>query len=577
MWYQALACDFDGTLATRDRLDPDATAALIRAREAGLRLMVVTGRPFFELLRVCERLDLFDAVVAENGAVIYFPDSGTVRDQGPPPPHRLASELDRRGVSYQVGRVIMATARGDEALVGEALTAAGVTRDLIYNRDSLMLLPPGVSKGNGVERVLATLGLSFHDVLGIGDAENDLDLFRACGWSGCPGDAVESVRRQADWVFPGRDGKAVAAAIVGPILHGQLPVHRSPRHRIGIGWVIESSELVAIPARGVNVLITGDPLSGKSWLAGALVERLVEARYAVCILDPEGDYWALARLSGAQSVEIHDEAAMVQSLSRFERDPSACLVADLSLAPRERRPSIVGAALEAIRELRRRRGRPHWVVIDEAHEALREGGVTDQVAGMEDKGFVLATYRPARLRASVMAALDVFIVGRTSALDQAASLGARLGPELGRRASAVVPRLPSGEFLVVQPDQAGEWIPLTFMAPPRQTAHVRHHQKYADTCVPPDRRFFFRRPDGGVVAAADSLDSFRRAVLEVDEATLAHHVNHGDFSRWVSDVFSDRELARQLRKMEARGHRGEVSDLRAAIDGLITLRYGPER
>jgi hydroxymethylpyrimidine pyrophosphatase-like HAD family hydrolase len=574
--FKTLACDFDGTLASEDRLHPDAAAALTRAREAGLRLLLVTGRTFFELVRVCERLDLFDAVVAENGAVIYFPGSAMIRDQGPPPPNRLAAELDRRGISYQVGRVIMATARGDEHEVREALRAARVSRDLIYNRASLMLLPPGVSKGNGVERALEMMGLSFHDVLGIGDAENDLDLFRACGWSGCPGDAVESIRQQADWVFPGHDGQAIGAAIAGPILGGALPVHRSPRHRIGIGWVVETSELVAIPARGVNVLISGDPLSGKSWLTGALVERLVEARYAVCVLDPEGDYRVLAHQPGARWVEIHDETAMVRALARFEHEPSACLLADLSLVSRERKPSIVGAALGAIRELRRRRGLPHWVVVDEAHDPLQPGGVRDDAAGIEDKGFCLATYRPSWLRPSVMDAMDVFIVGRTTAPEQAAAVTARLGPDLAPGAIGVLPQLPIGEFLVVEPEQGGGWTPLTFVAPPRQTAHVRHHKKYADTSVPRERRFIFRRPDGEVVGEADSLHGFRRAVLAVDDATLGHHVGRGDFSRWVLDIFSDRELARQFRKLEARRRRGEVSELRAVIDRLITLRYGPE-
>ncbi len=86
MIFKALACDFDGTLASGDRLHPEAIAALLRAREAGLRVFLVTGRTFFELVRVCERLDLFDAVVAENGAVLYFPDSAVIRDQGPPRP-----------------------------------------------------------------------------------------------------------------------------------------------------------------------------------------------------------------------------------------------------------------------------------------------------------------------------------------------------------------------------------------------------------------------------------------------------------------------------------------------------------
>jgi hydroxymethylpyrimidine pyrophosphatase-like HAD family hydrolase len=38
----------------------------VSSRSTGLRLILVTGRTFFEPIRVCERLDLFDAVVAEN-------------------------------------------------------------------------------------------------------------------------------------------------------------------------------------------------------------------------------------------------------------------------------------------------------------------------------------------------------------------------------------------------------------------------------------------------------------------------------------------------------------------------------
>ena len=66
-------------------------------------------------------------------------------------------------------------------------------------------------------------------------------------------------------------------------------MQRSPRHRIPLGWQSATSEPVSIPARAVNVLIHGDSASGKSWLAGALIERLVAQQNAVCVIDPEGD------------------------------------------------------------------------------------------------------------------------------------------------------------------------------------------------------------------------------------------------------------------------------------------------
>jgi hypothetical protein len=117
---------------------------------------------------------------------------------------------------------------------------------------------------------------------------------------------------------------------------------------------------------------------------------------------------------------------------------------------------------------------------------------------------------------------------------------------------------------------------LTFVAAARETMHVRHVKKYADSHVPLDQHFFFRDHDGRVVATAESLHGFRHAVVAVKADVLGYHAARGDFSRWVLDVFADRELARQLEKSVARWRRGEIPDLGRAIDRLILNRYGPE-
>jgi phosphoglycolate phosphatase-like HAD superfamily hydrolase len=415
MMFKALACDYDGTLASHDRIGEEALAALARARGAGVRLVLVTGRTFFELIRVCEPLDLFDVVVAENGGVLYFPATGVMRDQAPPPPPRLLAELDRRGVPFQVGRVVVGTWRPEEPRVRGALAALGFSLEVVYNRAALMLLPPGISKGTGVAQAIRALGLSFHDVLGLGDAENDLDFFEACGWTACPINAVPELKDKADWIFPNEDGASVAQAITGPILSGLLPVARSRRHRVALGWSAETSEEVAIPERGVNVLIQGDPLSGKSWLAGVLVERLLARRYAVCVIDPEGDYHVLAPLPGVSWTEVADRAGWERALERLDHDPQACVVLDLSTLPQARKIELIEAGLERIRERRQRRGTPHWVVLDEAHYSLHREGIADQALGFEDKGFCLVTYRASGLRDSVLKAVDVFLFARTTA------------------------------------------------------------------------------------------------------------------------------------------------------------------
>jgi hydroxymethylpyrimidine pyrophosphatase-like HAD family hydrolase len=577
--FRALACDYDGTIASGDRIVPAALDALARAREAGLRLILVTGRTFFELTRVCEHLDLFEAVVAENGAVLYQPAVDTIADLAPPPPPRLLAELDRRGIPYQLGRAIIGTARAREAEVREALAAAGVALDLIPNRGALMLLPAGITKGSGVRVGIRELGLSFHDVLALGDAENDLDLFAACGAAGCPASAEAPVRERADWVFPGADGEAIADAIRGPLLGGDLARDRRTRDRLLLGWAVETAEPVTIPARGVNVLVQGDPLSGKSWLAGALIERLRRRAYATCVIDAEGDYHVLSRIPGVTAATIDGERAMNEVLGLFGRTPTACVIANLADLSHARKVEVIEHGLVAIGEMRARVGLPHWVVIDEAHYSLHPGGVAEPaLATLAEKGFCLVTYRSSWLRPSVIGALDVVILGRTGRPDEQAFLDTLLtGPAWrNERVAAAARELPRGQFVAIQADRTDTRTAVSFVPTPRETPHVRHRGKYAESALFPDRRFVFRWPDGRLAGTADSFASFREAIASIAEPVLAGHARRRDLSRWVRDVFADHALGVQLRKLEARWERGEVADLRQEIEHLISFRYDAE-
>lgn len=415
-------------------------------------------------------------------------------------------------------------------------------------------------------------------MLALGDAENDLPLFDACGSSACPGDSLPAVRERVDWVFPGVHGSGIAAAITEQILPDRLVVPDSARHRISIGWVAATSEPVTIPGRGINALIHGDPHSGKSWLAGALVERLVAARYSVCVIDPEGDYRVLAHLPGMTWTEVHDPDDVDRALDGHRLDPFASTVLDLSSLPHAAKIAVIERALGRIRQIRQSVGRPHWILIDEAHYSLHAGGVAAQALDVADRGFCFVTYRPSWLRERVIQAIDVFVLGRTTGSEELAFLGTTLPAIVSEGAglSEALARLPRGEFLLVQRNRGHRASALTFVAAPRQTVHVRHLAKYVDSCVPPGREFRFRGPDGRVSASADSLHSFRRVVATAPDDVLADHAGHGDFSRWVRDVFADTELARQLRKIEARWRRRELADLRRTIDALITVRYGAD-
>jgi hypothetical protein len=439
-----------------------------------------------------------------------------------------------------------------------------------------MLLPQGVSKGTGIRQEIRELGLSPHDVLALGDAENDLELFEACGFAGCPLNAVPALRDRADWVFPGENGRAIAAAIVGPILGGELRVDQSPRHRLEVGWAPGTAERVTIPSGDINLLVPGDPDSGKSWFAGSLVERLQESSYATCVIDPEGDYRALEELPGIDWFEIRDPESVEQAVARFERDPAACAVMDFSVLTHPQKVRLIETTLDLVRRLRRRLGRPHWIVVDEAHYSLHPSGVRETAIGLDRKGFCLVTYKPSWLRRSVLQGIDTLALARTTAPEELSALQDLLAcaGAAGQRVIGTLPDLPPGEFVLIQPGSAAG--PLTFASSPRHTPHVRHRRKYADSRVAADQRFLFRDPDGHVVATADSLGACRRVVATLPGRVLAHHAGRGDLSRWVLDVFGDRTLGHQIRKLEARWSRGEIHDLRPKLQELIALRYGPD-
>jgi hydroxymethylpyrimidine pyrophosphatase-like HAD family hydrolase len=210
----ALATDYDGTLAYRDHVDDATLEALERLRKAERRAILVTGRVLEELGEVFPRLDLFDRVVAENGAVIYRPGDRTETVLAARPPAAFIEALRALGVGpIALGRVVVATWQPHEQAVAEAIRAAGLPLRVIRNKRALMVLPEGVTKATGLAVALAELGLSPEAVLGVGDAENDLDFLLTCGRSAAVANALPGVKQRVDLVTRGDHGAGVVELI----------------------------------------------------------------------------------------------------------------------------------------------------------------------------------------------------------------------------------------------------------------------------------------------------------------------------------------------------------------------------
>ncbi|MEZ5421315.1 MAG: HAD family hydrolase, partial [Vicinamibacterales bacterium] len=204
MRYGVLAIDYDGTIASESGVPDGVRRALAATQDAGITVVLVTGRRLDELRRVAGDLGFADAVVAENGAVITFPASGrSMRLHGPPPP-AFSDELRRRGVAADDGECVVETPAASAGIVLEVVRAMELPLVLAFNRARLMVLPQAVSKATGLREALATLRLSVHNTLAIGDAENDHALLEAAEVGVAVGWGSPALAAVADLVVDGR-------------------------------------------------------------------------------------------------------------------------------------------------------------------------------------------------------------------------------------------------------------------------------------------------------------------------------------------------------------------------------------
>lgn len=211
MRYIALAADYDGTIALDGRVDESTLLVLRRVRASGRRLVLVTGRELEDLARVFPQLDMFDRVVAENGAVVCDPATATTRVLGQPPPPAFVHELERRRVTpLSTGHVIVATWEPHETTVLEVIRDLGLELQVVFNKGAVMVLPTGINKATGLQDALADLGISLRNTVGIGDAENDQAFLAACECAVAVANALPAVKQRVDLVTAGGHGVGVA-------------------------------------------------------------------------------------------------------------------------------------------------------------------------------------------------------------------------------------------------------------------------------------------------------------------------------------------------------------------------------
>ncbi|GAA0564900.1 HAD family hydrolase [Chitinophaga japonensis] len=567
MRYCVLATDYDGTIAHHGAVPGEVVESLKALKASGRVLLLVTGRELDELKSIFPAHTLFERIVAENGALIYDPATLEETRLGAPPPPAFVEKLLARGVQpLSKGRVIVATWEPHQATVLEVIKEMGLEHQIIFNKGAVMVLPPGINKSKGLEAALAALGFSRHNVVAVGDAENDTALLQAAECAVSVANALPSLRDISDWVTPADHGAGVMQ--LADRMREEDLLSLDPmlqRHYLPLGDRFDNTPFQISPY-GSSIILAGTSGGGKTTLTAAFMEILLQHGYQFCMVDPEGDYLGLQDVVTIGDVD--QPPAMEELLQLLEKPYQSVIACTLALSMEEK-PFFLQKLLAAMQALQQEKGRPHWLLLDEAHHLAPAVADPQTFATLTTfRNFMVITTSPELLHRSLPEqATTIAAVGDApqETIRRYAELKGETAPALPdislQKGEALVWHRPSGEapFLV------------RTMVP--QHILQRHKRKYATGDMGPDS-FYFTGPANKLRLKANNLHTFAELAQGVDDDTWLFHLKRHDYSNWMRDCVNDEGLAEQVKKIETAEQDPGLS--RSAVAQLIQQHYtGP--
>ena len=258
--YDIIACDLDGTLLnSSSRLSERNIAALRRAYDAGIKIIIASGRPPRAATWVLDRIGIPGLVIASGGGCVVEHPSGKLLVH-----HSFASrETVRRIARYHRGIDSRITAMcvsdyyyekmspdEERALVNymqyDGIETDLVTCDIDFDKCDIILPsqerieqvakdlrelvgdeavvlpaaanaidinPKGIDKSNALIEAAAALGSDISRVVAFGDSANDVGMLKAAGLGVCMANGFEAAHAAADITAPSNDEDGVAETV----------------------------------------------------------------------------------------------------------------------------------------------------------------------------------------------------------------------------------------------------------------------------------------------------------------------------------------------------------------------------
>ena len=262
MKYKLIAFDIDDTLLNRQKRVTDRTkAALMKAQENGVKLVVASGRLPCGVRPYAEQLDVFSHggyYISYNGGVV-FDSSGSVISAAYldskyiKPVYEIlrptnVTTMVHKGDVIYADRKVNAYTHVESDVIGiplnpvddiaefvdwqlhkillggepeelksveqKLLDKLGGEVDIYFSAPwFLEVMPKGINKGIGIEKICDHMGISTDEVIAFGDSFNDISMIRTAGVGVAMGNAEQELKDCADYITDDCDSDGIAKAL----------------------------------------------------------------------------------------------------------------------------------------------------------------------------------------------------------------------------------------------------------------------------------------------------------------------------------------------------------------------------
>ncbi|WP_192457182.1 pyridoxal phosphatase [Musicola keenii] len=273
MTYRVIALDLDGTLLTQKKtILPESLMALELAKQAGIKILIVTGRHHSAIHPFYQALELDTPAICCNGTYLYDYQTQRASCANPLQPHQARQVLDMlehfaiHGLMYAddtmmyqhtTGHITrslawsqtlpehqrpafqqvenlhvathdagniwkFATSHADSAALNEF--AASVEHELGLACewswiDQVDVAQTGNSKGNLLQRWAASQGIAMNEIVAFGDNFNDISMLSNVGLGVAMGNSADDVKARADLVIGHNEQPGIADIIMSRVLN----------------------------------------------------------------------------------------------------------------------------------------------------------------------------------------------------------------------------------------------------------------------------------------------------------------------------------------------------------------------